>query len=189
MSGVTLDLGTLRHRASVWHSLLLTPSAPAARLVSWSLEEQATIRRGSSAVDVLIGEAGDDWLYGGASDDKLRGDRGNDRLFGEQGDDWLHGRPGRDAFDGGAGREIVLLTSALLRATPRPAYPREPYHRSQARTVHLRGSAASLVQPILSILIIIGCTTGCVIPCENCVYYHELTQYFCTTCTRPRLRV
>jgi len=55
--------------------------------------------------DRLYGLAGDDWLMGGAGKDVLYGGKGNDLLRGESGDDVLKGHTGSDEMHGGDGND------------------------------------------------------------------------------------
>ncbi|NJN88175.1 MAG: calcium-binding protein [Leptolyngbyaceae cyanobacterium SL_7_1] len=77
-----------------------------------TLTGQATIGRGNSLNNTLIGNAFNNLLVGGNGNDQLQGDSGNDRLNGGNGRDTLIGGTGRDILVGGRGRDTFLLTSA-----------------------------------------------------------------------------
>ncbi len=67
---------------------------------------------GTSANDIITGNAGDNRITGNAGndlisgldgDDRLRGHNGNDTLYGGDGDDWILGNAGLDTLSGGEG--------------------------------------------------------------------------------------
>src|SRR5262249_61932021 len=62
-----------------------------------------------SALDTLIGGAGDDTINGGASAEFISGGTGNDLLFGGAGDDRFSWSPGdgNDTADGQAGNDML----------------------------------------------------------------------------------
>ncbi|MEM6384083.1 MAG: calcium-binding protein, partial [Pseudomonadota bacterium] len=62
---------------------------------------------GSSAEDIIIGDANANVLSGGASNDRLVGQDGNDTLNGDGGDDTLSGAMGNDILSGGGGVDLV----------------------------------------------------------------------------------
>ena len=62
---------------------------------------------GSSADNVLRGNAGSNVLDGGSGDDSLFGDSGNDSLIGGSGNDSLSGDSGDDGLDAGAGNDYL----------------------------------------------------------------------------------
>jgi Ca2+-binding RTX toxin-like protein len=62
---------------------------------------------GSSANNVLRGNAGNNILSGGSGDDALYGDSGNDTLDGGSGNDYLSGDSGDDALDGGSANDYL----------------------------------------------------------------------------------
>ncbi len=62
--------------------------------------------------DILRGGNGADRLDGGAGDDKLYGNGGDDRLFGGAGNDLLDGGAGADRMEGGAGDDSYAVDHA-----------------------------------------------------------------------------
>ncbi|MFU8863436.1 MAG: beta strand repeat-containing protein [Rhodobacterales bacterium] len=64
---------------------------------------------GGSRSDTLFGGDGDDVLEGGAGNDRLVGDDGNDSLFGGAGSDTLIGGAGANYLDGGNGSDIYVV--------------------------------------------------------------------------------
>lgn len=62
---------------------------------------------GSTAGDILTGNAKDNILGGGLGDDTLKGNKGADTLRGDDGFDTLFGGKGKDVLNGGIGKDTL----------------------------------------------------------------------------------
>jgi hypothetical protein len=65
----------------------------------------ANLMNGLGGNDRLYGRAANDTLHGNAGNDQLLGEIGNDRLFGDAGIDTARGGSGSDSLKGGAGKD------------------------------------------------------------------------------------
>jgi RTX calcium-binding nonapeptide repeat (4 copies) len=79
-----------------WSATVLRSSAPC-----------ATLFRGDSRGERLLGTVGGDRILAGAGDDVVRGLAGPDCLLGQRGDDRIYGGPGRDRIFGGSGDDRI----------------------------------------------------------------------------------
>lgn len=90
---------------------------PNTEILNYSFDLVLTDRRGTSANDVVHGNAdgnkiygfeGDDTVLGYAGHDSLYGGGGNDTLFGGKGSDYLYGGDGENRLEGGNGRDQLF---------------------------------------------------------------------------------
>lgn len=119
-----------------YHSSIVLPAAPRARLVRFAVAALALLfltllfvaPTSPAELKKIVGSKRADTLRGTMRADSIYGRAGNDRLFGRGGNDRLFPGPGRDRVDCGRGRDRVFADrlDRVLRNCERVTRPKPP---------------------------------------------------------------